>query len=154
MMLYDDLKQFINDKRYTVLECQSMLNNYYKHKQLTDDEYDELMELSKELEANNSNDDLMMIINKIKHDINALKKDVETLKSESGAPPQETEDGTQENPFIAYRGMTYIKDKYYLDTEDNSIYLCTRNDITGGQQLNYLPHELKDIYFQFIKKDE
>ena len=58
MALYEDLKQLITDKMYTIVECQNMLNNYYKHKQLSDEEYDELMEMSKELEANNNDDAL------------------------------------------------------------------------------------------------
>ena len=44
-MLYDDLKQFITDKMYTIVECQNMLNNYYKHKQLTHEQYHHLTKI-------------------------------------------------------------------------------------------------------------
>lgn len=152
-MIYDDLKQFITDKMYTYTECQNMLNNYYKHKQLTDDQYDELMELAKELEANSADDELMGKINAMAHEIESLKQDVEALKNQSEIPPS-AEDGSESNPFVAYRGMTYIKGKYYLDTSDNKIYLCVRNDIEGGQELNYLPSELKNNYFKFVKNNK
>lgn len=66
-------------------------------------------------------------------------------------PTPPVEDGSKEKPITAYRGMTYYKDKYYKDSEDSKIYLCTRDsDISPGTgiALNYLPHELIGHYFQ------
>lgn len=60
-------------------------------------------------------------------------------------------DGSADKPIEAYRGMTYYKDKYYLDPEDSNTYICTRDrdDAPGtGLALYYLPHELAGIYFQ------
>lgn len=61
-----------------------------------------------------------------------------------------TEDGTQENPITASRGMEYEYGKYYLDPEDDSVYLCKRNDEIGTIVLQYLPHELIGQYFEKV----
>lgn len=61
----------------------------------------------------------------------------------------ETETGTIDNPIEAARGMEYIYGNYYLDPEDDKIYLCQRSgEAAGGTvQLDYLPHELVGHYF-------
>lgn len=51
--------------------------------------------------------------------------------------------GTVTQPITAVRGMEYEQDKYYLDPEDEKVYLCTR-----GGVLHYLPHELVGQYFE------
>ena len=60
------------------------------------------------------------------------------------------EDGTQEHPFTAARGMEYEYGKYYLDPEDSKTYLCKRTgEAEGGKvTLQYLPHELIGQYFE------
>ena len=57
--------------------------------------------------------------------------------------------GTFEDPIPASRGMEYIYGKYYLDGEDNKIYLCSRvGEADGGTiVLQYMPHELAGQYF-------
>lgn len=119
-MLYDDLKQFITDKMYTIVECQNMLNNYYKHKQLSDEEYDELMEMSKELEANNSDDELNARFSVIDKRFESLEKEIANIKQAveegvSTVPPVEEADGSEFNPITAYSGLAYKKNLYYLD---------------------------------------
>lgn len=61
-----------------------------------------------------------------------------------------TEDGTQDNPITASRGMEYEYGKYYLDPEDDVVYLCKRNDEVGTIVLQYLPHELIGQYFEKV----
>lgn len=56
--------------------------------------------------------------------------------------------GTIDNPIIAAVGMTYIKDLYYFDETDGSIYLCTRSDTADGTTLYYMPNALVGIYFE------
>lgn len=58
--------------------------------------------------------------------------------------------GSKESPFIAEAGSPYIYGKYYLDPEDNEIYLCFRKGETDGSTvtLYYLPHELVGQYFE------
>ncbi len=159
-MLYDDLKQFITDKMYTIVECQNMLNNYYKHKQLSDEEYDELMEMSKELEANNVDDELNARFSVIKKRFESLEKEIANIKQavEDGdltVPPVEEADGSEFNPITAYSGLAYKKNLYYLDPTNNEVYKCIdRSDITeSGVVLYNLPHELVNIYFNWVRKN-
>lgn len=60
--------------------------------------------------------------------------------------------GTQDNPIEAARGMEYQYGLYYLDPEDNRVYLCERAGETEGNTvvLQYLPHELAGMYFVLI----
>lgn len=159
-MLYDDLKQFITDKMYTIVECQNMLNNYYKHKQLSDEEYDELMEMSKELEANNSDDELQAKFTVIDKRFESLEKEIANIKQavEDGdltVPPVEKADGSEFNPITAYSGLAYKKNLYYLDPTNNEVYKCIdRADITeSGVVLYNLPHELVNVYFNWVRKN-
>ena len=59
-------------------------------------------------------------------------------------------DGTIGNPIIAVSGMTYFKDKYYLDETDGNIYLCTRQDTDNGTVLHFMPNVLVGVYFTQI----
>ena len=58
--------------------------------------------------------------------------------------------GTVEDPIPAARGMDYVYGKYYLDPEDNRVYICKRvGEADGGViNLQYLPHELIGQYFE------
>ena len=60
--------------------------------------------------------------------------------------------GTLEDPIPAQRSMEYVYGKYYLDPEDEKIYLCKRTgEPTGGVIiLHYLPHELIGHYFEEV----
>ena len=57
--------------------------------------------------------------------------------------------GDPSNPITAARGMEYVYGLYYLDPEDNKVYLCSRSgEAEGGTVvLAYLPHELVGHYF-------
>lgn len=57
-------------------------------------------------------------------------------------------EGTISNPIIAAAGMTYFKDKYYLDETDGKIYLCIRDDSNeNGTVLHFMPSALVGHYF-------
>lgn len=60
--------------------------------------------------------------------------------------------GTMEDPIPASRGMDYVYGKYYLDPEDQKIYLCKRTGEAEGGTINlqYLPHELIGNYFEEV----
>lgn len=60
--------------------------------------------------------------------------------------------GTIGDPIPASRGMDYIYGKYYLDPEDQKIYLCKRTGEEEGGIINlqYLPHELIGQYFEEV----
>ena len=160
-MLYDDIKQMIEEKVYTIVQCQNMLNNYYKYMQLTDEQYDELMDLSLELDVNSSQDISDIELTRIKTDIQDLKEEVKDIKdklSEQGTdiPEPEQPDGSEFDPITAYKGMKYYKDKYYVDPTNNEVYLCTKDDNLEpgkGIELNFLPSELVNIYFNWVRKN-
>lgn len=60
-------------------------------------------------------------------------------------------EGTLEKPIIAAVGMTYFKDKHYLDETDGKIYLCVRDDSNGnGIVLYYVPSALVGVYFEMV----
>lgn len=61
-------------------------------------------------------------------------------------------EGTLSNPIIAAAGMTYFKDKYYLDETDGKIYLCIRDDSNGnGTALHFMPSALVGVYFTVVE---
>lgn len=61
-------------------------------------------------------------------------------------------EGTLANPIIAAAGMTYFKDKYYLDETDGKIYLCIRDDSDGnGTALHFVPSALVGTYFELAE---
>ena len=61
--------------------------------------------------------------------------------------------GTMEDPIPASRGMEYEYGKYYLDPEDEKIYIC--NGPQANQEkpnnLQYLPHELVGHFFNLAE---
>lgn len=61
-------------------------------------------------------------------------------------------EGTLGKPIIADIGMTYFKDKYYLDGTNGKIYLCIRDDSNGnGTALYHMPSALVGTYFEAIE---
>ena len=61
-------------------------------------------------------------------------------------------EGTINNPIIAAAGMTYFKDKYYLDETNGKTYLCTRDDSNGnGTVLHFTPSALVGVYFALVE---
>lgn len=61
-------------------------------------------------------------------------------------------EGTLSSPIIAAAGMTYFKDKYYLDETDGKIYLCIRDDSNGnGTALHFMPSALVGTYFKLAE---
>lgn len=60
-------------------------------------------------------------------------------------------EGTLAKPIVAAIGMTYFKDKYYLDETTGNVYLCTRDDSNGnGTTLYHVPSALVGVYFTTI----
>lgn len=62
------------------------------------------------------------------------------------------ETGTITDPITAVRGMEYQWGLYYLDPEDQKVYLCKYGGGSTGSviTLYYLPHELIGHYFEEI----
>ena len=158
--MYDKLKEYITNGYYTIVQCQNILNNMYAQKQLSDDEYNELFEMSKELEVNNSDDELNAKFTIIDEKFKTIENEIANLKQAiedggSTVPPIEEPDGSEFNPITAYSGLYYKKNLYYLDPTNNEVYKCIDREDIGedGVQLFNLPHELVNIYFNWVRKE-
>lgn len=153
MSLYSDLKDLAGAGQYTMLELQEMANNYYKHKQITADEYESLMTLSESLAVNSDFDTLdirFTALEKSVAEMQAKIADIEAyIKDKTPLPDEKEPDGSKDNPFVAYRGMGYYYDKYYLDPESGKVYLMIYQDKEKPEAavfMNYLPHEITTYF--------
>ena len=158
--MYNKLKEYMENGYYTIVQAQSIINNMYAQKQLSDDEYNELFKMSKTLEANNVDDALNAQFNVINEHLKKLDEEIANLKQaneEGGSTvlPIEEADGSEFNPITAYSGLAYKKNLYYLDPTNNEVYKCIdRDDITeSGVVLYNLPHELVNVYFNWVRKN-
>lgn len=162
--MYDKLKEYIQNGYYTIVQCQNILNNMYAQKQLSDDEYNELFEMSKELEVNNSDDELNAKFTIIDEKFKTIENEIANLKQAiedggSTVPPIEEADGSEFNPIEAYSGLYYKSGLYYFEYKNKNqkeVYKCrdledTRGD---GKQLYDLPSSLINIYFDWVRKDK
>lgn len=163
MALYETLKNAINNKSYTLLEAETLLNSYFRQLQISADQYNELMELKDEvLTANSAEDEeniarvqLEKRVEALEARLDAIEKAVAEGSTEIETP--EEPDGTKENPITAYAGMTYYKDKYYKDPADGKTYICTREDRDTEDKvvpLYYTPSQLVGHYFALVEESE
>lgn len=154
--VYNLMVQQMDAGAYTEINAKITIDNFYGRQQITHKEYEDLMDRANELDANTRDDEINIRLVNLENDVETLKKQVKAILNDTEIKdPTESEikpDGSAMSPIMAYRGMTYYKDKYYRDSEDNQIYLCTRDNDTEpgeGVALNYLPHELVNTYFNF-----
>ena len=162
--MYEKLKEYILNGYYTIVQCQNILNNMYAQKQLSDDEYNELFEMSKDLEANNSDDELQAKFTVIDKRFESLEKEIANIKKavedgDSTVPPIEEADGTEFNPIEAYSGLYYKAGLYYFEYKNKNqieVYKCRDLEDTqgDGKQLYDLPSSLINIYFDWVRKDK
>ena len=136
---------------YTLAEAGEMIALFLTHNQITRGEYDELYELCDTLEVNSPEDEdenwkvgINTSIQNLEKRVNSL----ETLLAHTTETDPDEPDGSKDNPYEAYRGFIYYKDKYYYDSEDSSLYICTRDSVI---QLHYMPHELIGHYFAKVE---
>lgn len=158
--VYNDMVNLMDQGEYTEVEAKQAISKLFAYKQLTEDEYDELMEKANGLSANTPSGEIKTRIYTLEQNYKTLSEDIAAIKktiSEGGTTVPEPEPGAtggEFDPIEAARGMTYYKDKYYKDPEDGQIYMCYRDSDTepgSGIALNYLPHELVNIYFYFTR---
>lgn len=136
---------------YTLAEAGEMIALFLTHNQITRGEYDELYELCDTLEVNSHEDEDENWKVGINVSIQNLEKRVaslETLLAHTPETDPDEPDGSKDNPYDAYIGLIYYKDKYYYDIEDSSLYICTRDSVI---QLYYMPHELIGHYFAKVE---
>lgn len=136
---------------YVLAEASEMIALFLTHNQITRGEYDELYELCDTLEVNSPEDEdenWKVGVNTSIQNLEKRVKSLETLLAHTPETDPDEPDGSKENPFEAYGGLIYYKDKYYYDIEDSSLYICTRDSVI---QLYYMPHELIGHYFAKVE---
>lgn len=154
---YIAMKTEIEKDTYTEVSAKETIANFYAKQQITSNEYDELIDLANSLDPNSEEGKFKSRIVAIEKSIESIEKDIQAIKDTidtSGTPvippSEDNPTGESYDPITAYRGMTYYKDKYYKDPEDNKTYICFRDSDTEpgtGIILYYLPHELINLYF-------
>lgn len=162
--MYDKLKEYMENGYYTIVQAQSIINNMYAQKQLSDDEYNKLFEMSKTLEANNVDDALNAQFNVINEHLKKLDEEIANIKQaieEGGStvPPVEEADGSEFNPIEAYSGLYYKSGLYYFEYKNDNqieVYKCRDLEDTqgDGKQLYDLPSKLINVYFDWVRKDK
>lgn len=162
--MYDKLKEYMENGYYTIVQAQGIINNMYAQKQLSDDEYNKLFEMSKTLEANNVDDALNAQFNVINEHLKKLDEEIANLKQtiETGGstvPPVEEADGSEFNPIEAYSGLYYKSGLYYFEYKNDNqieVYKCRDLEDTqgDGKQLYDLPSKLINVYFDWVRKDK
>lgn len=155
---YSAMIEQMDKGAYTEVTAKNTLTVMFAKQMLAKEEYDELMDKATDLSVNTDAGEVNIRLVALEKDVSTLKEQVAALMEGSNVEgPTETEpkpDGSEHNPITTYRGMTYYKDKYYKDSEDNQVYLCTRDSDSEpgtGVSLNYLPHELVNIYFNYVR---
>lgn len=159
-LAYNAMKTEMEKGNYTEVEARETLTTMYAQKMLSSEEYSELMELAGTLNANTSDGEWRNMFTALEERVKANETNIQLIKeklSEGGTEvpePEEGATGSENDPIDTYRGMTYYKDKYYRDSEDGQVYQCYRDSDSEpgtGIRLDYLPHELVNIYFYFVR---
>ena len=143
---YRTIKEEIEAGHYTVKRALEIIGVQHARQQITDAEYTELYSMAAALAANSADDEAAIWRTRVERRLADLEESVGQLLEGSGGdePAPDAPDGSADKPIEAYRGMTYYKDKYYLDPEDSNTYILA---------LYYLPHELAGIYFQAVETE-
>lgn len=161
--LYTQMIEQMENGAYTSIKAQSTINAFLAQQQITEDEYNDLMERTKALDVNPGSAEMLLRISALEERVSGMENEIESIKEAvaSGSTeipePDPGQVGGKDNPIEASRGMTYYKGKYYLDPEDGKTYQCIRDNDSepgSGMALAYLPHELDGIYFSVVVEEE
>lgn len=155
---YIAMLQQMETGAYTEVSAKITLDDLYTRQRLTHDEYIELMDKADTLAVNTADGNTLVRIVALETSVKTLTDEVAAIKQavEGGSTviPEPGQTGAEDDPIEAVRGMVYYKDKYYRDPDDGQVYQCYRDSDTvpgSGVALAYLPHELVNIYFYFVR---
>lgn len=159
-IVYNEMVRQMDKGAYTEVSAKNTISIFMARQMITEDEYNELMDKANELAANNADGDTLARIVALETAVDTLTAEVKAIKqavqqgSTDVPEPEPGQTGGETDPIDAVRGMTYYKDKCYLDPADGQVYQCFRDSDTEpgtGVALAYLPHELVNIYFHFVR---
>lgn len=152
--IYTTMMEQMEAGTFTEVAAKKTINKFFARQQITEDEYNELMDKADTLATNTEDGDTLARIVALEDNIKALQEQVAAIKQAVEGGSTEipdvgpTQTGAEFDPIDAVAGMSYEKDKYYRDPTNKEVYLCTVSVAYAG-----LPHEAVNVYFNWAYKD-
>ena len=152
--LYTTMMEQMEAGTFTEVAAKKTINKFFARQQITEDEYDELMDKADTLATNTEDGDTLARIVALEDNVKALQEQVAAIKQAVEGGSTEipdvgpTQTGAEFDPIDAVAGMSYEKDKYYRDPTNKEVYVCTVSVAYAG-----LPHEAVNVYFNWARKE-
>ena len=152
--IYTTMMEQMEAGAFTEVAAKKTINKFFARQQISEDEYDELMDKADALAANTADGDTLARIVALESSVKTLSNEVAAIKTavEQGGgtvtEPSTGQTGAEEDPIDAVAGMSYEKDKYYRDPTNKEVYICTVSVAYAG-----LPHEAINVYFNWVRKE-
>ena len=152
--IYTTMMEQMEAGTFTEVAAKKTINKFFARQQITEDEYDELMDKADTLATNTEDGDTLARIVALEDNVKALQEKVAAIKQAVEGGSTEipdvgpTQTGAEFDPIDAVAGMSYEKDKYYRDPTNKEVYLCTASVAYAG-----LPHEAVNVYFNWARKE-
>ena len=151
---YTTMMEQMEAGTFTEVAAKKTINKLFARQQITEGEYDELMDKADTLAANTEDGDTLSRIVELESSVKTLQEQVSAIKQavEGGSTvipdvrPAQT--GAEMDPIDAVAGMSYEKDKYYRDPTNKEVYICTVDVAYAG-----LPHDAVNVYFNWVRKE-
>lgn len=152
---YTAMMEQMEKGAYTEVNAKKTINKFLARKQITEDEYDDLMDKADALAANTADGNTLARIVAIESSVKSLSDEVAAIKTavEQGGgtvtEPSTGQTGEEMDPIDAVAGMTYTENLYYRDPTNGEVYKCIKT-VEGWAGL---PHEAVNIYFNWTRKE-
>lgn len=152
--IYTTMMEQMEAGTFTEVAAKKTINKVFARQQITEDEYDELMDKADTLATNTEDGDTLARIVALEDNVKALQEQVAAIKQAVEGGSTEipdvgpTQTGAEFDPIDAVAGMSYEKDKYYRDPTNKEVYICTVSVAYAG-----LPHEAVNVYFNWARKE-
>lgn len=152
--IYTTMMEQMEAGTFTEVAAKKTINKFFARQQITEDEYDELMDKADTLATNTEDGDTLARIVALEDNVKALQEQVAAIKQAVEGGSTEipdvgpTQTSAEFDPIDAVAGMSYEKDKYYRDPTNKEVYLCTVSVAYSG-----LPHEAVNVYFAWARKE-
>lgn len=152
--IYTTMMEQMEAGTFTEVAAKKTINKFFARQQITEDEYDELMDKADTLATNTEDGDTLARIVALEDNVKALQEQVAAIKQAVEGGSTEipdvgpTQTGAEFDPIDAVAGMSYEKDKYYRDPTNKEVYICTVSVAYAG-----LPHDAVNVYFNWVRKE-
>lgn len=152
--IYTTMMEQMDAGTFTEVSAKKTINKFFARQQITEDEYDELMDKADTLATNTEDGDTLARIVALEDNVKALQEQVAAIKQAVEGGSTEIPDvgpthtGAEMDPIDTVAGMSYEKDKYYRDPTNKEVYICTVSVAYAG-----LPHEAVNVYFNWVRKE-